>query len=116
MKKALILFTVSFTFVILFSFSRRPPGDQATAPAFLVDTLATHLYVPWDIVFLPDKSMLFTERPGRVRIFRNNRLLPQAALTISDIEVRGKMGLLGLCLHPDFAANRFVYLAYNYRQ
>lgn len=83
---------------------------------YKVDTLATNLTVPWDIVFLPDSTMLFTERSGKVRIFRHEQLLPKPALVISDADLTKKMGLLGMCLHPGFNANRFVYLAVNYRK
>jgi aldose sugar dehydrogenase len=93
------------------------PARKTLAPkeTFVIDTLASGLTVPWDLVFLPNGDMLATERPGRVRIFHNDRLQPAPALSIDNIEVNGKMGLLGICLHPLFTANHFVYLAYNYR-
>gem|GEM_PF-345768 len=90
-------------------------GPELASSSFVVDTIATDLYVPWDIVFLPDNSMLFTERPGRVRLYRNHALIGRPLLTIPDIEVKGKMGLLGMRLHPRYASNHLVYLAYNYR-
>ena len=103
---------VGFVFLLAFSNSSRP---GAPTLSFEVDTLARGLTVPWDIVFLPDGSFLFTERPGRVRLYKNNHLQDKPLLELKDVEVRGKMGLLGACLHPQFASNSFVYLAYNYR-
>ncbi|MXV16376.1 PQQ-dependent sugar dehydrogenase [Hufsiella ginkgonis] len=88
------------------------PADQG----FIIDTLARDLVVPWQIVFLPDNSMLFTERPGRVRIYRDGKLLPKPAYLVPDIPLRNKSGLLGMCIHPDFTANQFVYVANNYIQ
>ncbi len=90
------------------------PGE--TNKGFLVDTLATDLMVPWEIIFLPDKTMLFTERNGKVRIFRHNQLLPRPALILKDIDTTKKMGLLGMCIHPRFSKNKYVYLSYNYRK
>lgn len=106
-----ILSLYTFLQAFLFTGSTKTPVYEA----FAVDTLASGLSVPWDIVFLPGRDMLFTERPGRVRLYRNNQLVQKPVLTIGDIEVKGKMGLLGCCLHPAFAVNHFVYLAYNYR-
>jgi glucose/arabinose dehydrogenase len=83
---------------------------------YKIDTLAQDLVVPWQLCFLPDKSMLFTERPGRVRIFRNNKLVVKPIFVIPDIPLRNKSGLLGLCIHPNFAVNRFIYLANNYSE
>src|ERR1700733_3221531 len=89
------------------------PGRNNTVlkEYFVIDTLASGLTVPWDLVFLPNGDMLATERPGRVRIFHNNKLEPEPVLTIDNMEVNGKMGLLGICLHPLFSINHYVYLA-----
>ena len=81
---------------------------------YRVDTVADNLRVPWQVVFLPDKNMLFTEREGRVRLIRDNRLLSKPLLNLNDIVLRNKSGALGLCLHPDFSRNKQVYLASNY--
>ena len=45
---------------------------------FRVVTVADGLVQPWSIAFLPGGDMLITERPGRLRIVRSGRLLPQA--------------------------------------
>lgn len=89
----------------------KPPSDD-----FVVDTLATGLTVPWAITFLPDKTMLFSERNGKVRLFRNHQLLSKPALIVGETDTTKKMGLLGMCIHPDFIKNKYVYLAYNYRK
>lgn len=93
-------------------------GKNVTAiqKKFIVDTLATNLTVPWAIAFLPDGSMLFTERAGRVRMYKNKQLVKKSLLFIAETDSTKKMGLLGLCMHPQFKANRFVYLTYNYRK
>ncbi|MEO3403010.1 PQQ-dependent sugar dehydrogenase [Mucilaginibacter sp. CAU 1740] len=85
-----------------------------TAIGFKIDTLITNVIVPWQITFLPDGSMLFTERAGRVRIYRDKKLLPKPALTVSDIALDKKTGLLGMCLHPAFTQNKWIYIASNY--
>lgn len=83
--------------------------------SFRVETVIPNLEVPWSIVFTPDGRMLFTERPGRVRVFENGRLRPEPLATIPDVEPTGESGLMGMTLHPQFAQNHLLYLAYAYR-
>lgn len=83
-------------------------------PGFTIETVLEDLSVPWEIVFLPDNSMLFTERPGRVRLYRKGKLLASPLLQLTDIDSTKKMGLLGLVLHPAYNSNSYLYLAYNY--
>src|SRR5437868_8342976 len=88
-------------------------GDGTTS--FRVETVVAGLEVPWSIAFTPDGRMLFTERPGRVRVFEGGRLRPEPLAVIPDVEPTGESGLMGLALHPQFAANHLLYLAYAYR-
>ncbi|MGH8653616.1 MAG: PQQ-dependent sugar dehydrogenase, partial [Gammaproteobacteria bacterium] len=53
--------------------------------------------------------------PGRVRVIEEGRLRPEPLATISDVELAGESGLMDLSLHPQFADNRLLYLAYAYR-
>lgn len=79
-------------------------GDlQETATA--VSVIAENLEIPWGIAFLPDGSMLVSERPGRVVHIETGQVFE-----IDGVEHVGEGGLLGIALHPDFAQNRYVYL------
>ena len=86
-----------------------------SVPQFTVETAATNLEVVWSIVFAPDGRMFFTERPGRVRVIEKGNLRAAAFFTVPDIELSGESGLMGMTLHPRFAENHFVYLAYAYQ-
>jgi glucose/arabinose dehydrogenase len=92
-------------------------GDVVTASGgekFRVETFASGLEVPWGFVWLPNGIMLLTERPGRVRIVENGKLRAESVFTVPDVEPSGESGLMDITLHPDFARNAFVYLAYAY--
>jgi glucose/arabinose dehydrogenase len=54
--------------------------------------------------------MLVTERPGRLRIVRNGRLLPNAVEGVPEAFYQGQGGLLEVAPHPHFAQNRLLYL------
>jgi glucose/arabinose dehydrogenase len=90
-----------------------PAEGQLTTP-YRVEVLARNLHVPWALTFLPDRRIFFTERTGAIRVMHNDKLLPDPALVI-DVAQGNKMGMLGLVADPHFAANHFLYVAYNYR-
>src|SRR5678815_5987056 len=68
---------------------------------------------PWGIAFVPDGSMLITERPGRLRVFRNGALDSTPIGPMPEMLATGLGGLLDVSLHPNFAQNRLVYLTYS---
>lgn len=78
-------------------------ASSSTAPLF--EVITSQLEVPWDIVFLPDQSLLVTERPGRVKHIDSGRVFP-----VDGVEHVGEGGLLGMALHPNFADNQYLYL------
>ena len=100
---------------------KAPVIDAEKSPRMSI--LASNLEVPWALVFLPirqaqggpDKSILFTERIGRVRfIDSKSNLSPIPVATIEDVLQIGEGGLMGIAIHPNFAVNHFVYLYYTY--
>jgi glucose/arabinose dehydrogenase len=80
---------------------------------YRVVTVAEGLVQPWAIAWLPSGDALITERPGRLRIVRGGKLLPQAVEGVPAVVFQGQGGLLEVAVHPDFAANKFVYLTYS---
>lgn len=79
---------------------------------YRVVTVADSLENPWSMAFLPNGDMLVTERPGRLRIVRNGKLLPEPVAGVPTVRRGGQGGLLDVVLHPSFATNRLVYLSY----
>lgn len=80
--------------------------------AATVETIASGLENPWGLQFLPDGSMLVTERPGRLRIVRNG-VLSEPVANVPDVVAQKQGGLLDVALHPDFANNRLIYLSFS---
>ncbi|HSW27974.1 MAG TPA: PQQ-dependent sugar dehydrogenase [Longimicrobiales bacterium] len=80
---------------------------------FRAVTVADGLVNPWSLAFLPGGDMLVAERPGRLRIVRAGKLLPDPVPGLPTIRAAGQGGLMDLALHPDFAANRLLYFSYS---
>lgn len=79
-----------------------------------VDVVASGLEVPWGVQFLPGGEILFTERPGRLRLIEDDQLVDEPVLEVEiaqiDVSFGSEGGLLGVLLHPEFADNRLFYL------
>ena len=68
---------------------------------------------PWSFAWLPDGSMLITERPGRLRLLRNGVLDPTPIGGVPVVKAQRLSGLMDVALHPKFGENHILYLTYN---
>lgn len=94
----------------------RGAGEVQTSSdaSFKVEKVVGGLEVPWSIVWAPDGRMIFTERPGRLRVMEKGTLNPKPLLIVPDVERSGESGLMSVALHPQFSSNHFLYLSYAY--
>jgi len=86
------------------------PSPTVSVPA--VSVIASNLNIPWDIAFLPDNSLLVTERGGNLVHLKKEvgDVYSKTIIKLPHPVPRGEGGLLGLVLHPRFAENRQLYL------
>ena len=87
-----------------------PTAIPTSSPSSQIEIVAQELEIPWAMAFLPDRSMLITERPGRIRLLDpSGQLQPQPVAIISEVIAQGEGGLLGLAV-----SSPYVYLYYTY--
>jgi glucose/arabinose dehydrogenase len=79
-----------------------------------VDIFAEGLEVPWAIDFINESTALITERPGRLRIVENGKLLEEAVKNIPVVLNEGQGGLMDVAVDPDYEDNGWIYLAYSH--
>ena len=90
--------------------------ESAEERTLEVAVVAKHLEQPWSLAFLPDGSMLVTERIGRLRIVRNGKLEDRPVAGVPTVQPggpRGLQGLMDVAVHPQFEQNHWVYLTYH---
>jgi glucose/arabinose dehydrogenase len=80
---------------------------------FRIVTVADGLVRPWSLGFLPGGDMLITEKPGRLRLVRDGRLLEDPVAGLPPVFAEGQGGLLDVVPHPGFENNRLLYLSYS---
>ncbi len=82
----------------------------APNPKFQVQSVWQSLNYPTSLAFASDRRLLFIERhTGRIRLIERGILQPDPMATL-EVAGGGEQGLLSLALHPDFAANRLLYV------
>lgn len=105
-------------FLGLTSFLMAPgPGLATESPRPVegrvnVTEISSGLQHPWALAFLPDGSMLITERPGHLRLLDTSGRLSEPIQGVPDVAARSQGGLLEVLLSPAFENDRLVYLSY----
>jgi glucose/arabinose dehydrogenase len=95
-----------------FAGQTRAPERKSNV-AYDVVTVAQGLQNPWGMTFLPDKRILVTEKPGRLRIVAADGTLSEPVAGVPAVDARGQGGLLDVSLDPNFATNGLVYLSFS---
>ena len=102
--------------------AQAPPKPFVADPAGLVikselqtvrvEVLNKELDTPFALAFLPDGRLLISERPGRLRLFEKGTLsAPVKGTPVPHVQQDG--GFLDVEVHPDYARNGWIYLAYS---
>jgi len=92
---------------------------RSGAPSLSHTVVLTKLDGPWDMAFLPDGTMFFTEKCLGLSVRLPNgtvvKLLGMKdskgyAATANDLFCEGQAGMQGVAVDPNFARNRFLYV------
>jgi glucose/arabinose dehydrogenase len=90
----------------------RSPTPAPVNGVLTVQAIAKGLEHPWSLEFLPDKRMLVSERPGRLRIVAADGRISEPLSGVPRVYASGQGGLLDVALSPTFEKDRLVYLSF----
>lgn len=94
-------------------------GLHAQTPSITTEVVVNKLELPWDMTFLKDGTMFFTEKckglSVRMPTGTINKLhaiggITGYASTSADLFCDGQAGMMGVEVDPNFASNRFIYV------
>jgi glucose/arabinose dehydrogenase len=91
--------------------TRAPVPAETTG--WQVETVAEGLTHPWAIAFLPDGSMLVTERPGELRHVASDGTVSEPLAGVPEVDNRNQGGLLDVALAPDFESSRVIFFSFS---
>lgn len=103
-------FPVIFLTVAAIAPAEAVVADQQPVIIYDLGVVAEGLDHPWSIAFLPDGSMLVTERAGRLRLIRSGQLVAEPVANTPTAFVDGQGGYFDVVLHPEYSENRTLYL------
>ncbi len=92
---------------------------QPAAPGLTHAVVLSKLDAPWDMAFLPNGTMFFTEKcnglsvrqaDGKVVKLLGMKDSKGYASTANDLFCEGQAGMSGVAVDPNFASNRFIYV------
>ena len=74
------------------------------------EVIVEGLSIPWGFTFLPDGTMLITEKSGQLIHFKDGKKIEISGLP--EIYLRGQGGLMDITLHPNYKENGWIYFSY----
>jgi aldose sugar dehydrogenase len=89
------------------------------APALLTEVTVGKLELPWDIAFMKDGTMFFTEKckglsvrtaSGTINKLHGIGGTTGYASSSADLFCDGQAGMMGVAIDPEFDKNRFIYV------
>lgn len=117
--KRLLLAALPLTLVACATAPGGTASTAANAPKLTHAVVVDKLDSPWDMAFLPNGTMFFTEKCLGLSVRQTsgavNKLLGMKdakgyASNANDLFCEGQAGMAGVAVDPNFASNRFVYI------
>ncbi|MFM2398908.1 MAG: hypothetical protein RL341_1065 [Pseudomonadota bacterium] len=96
-----------------------PAAPPSAGPGLTHTTVLTKLESPWDMAFLANGTMFFTEKCHGLSVRQANgtvvKLLGMKdakgyAANANDLFCEGQAGMAGVAVDPNFNSNRFIYV------
>ena len=78
-----------------------------------VDTLHRGFQNPWGMTWINAETLLVTEKKGEVLIFKKDSFSGQKVTGLPAFYTSGQSGLLDIAIHPNYAQNGWIYIAYG---
>ncbi|KIC11375.1 hypothetical protein RA19_08555 [Leisingera sp. ANG-M1] len=113
MLRNFLQLTLSVTFLAVFS-SAQAENLKSSQGSLSVTQVASGFDVPWAFDFLPDGSLLVTERDGQ--LFHVSEGRRQRVSGTPAVAAGGQGGLLDVMVPRDFSQSREVFLTFAKRQ
>ena len=104
----------SIFFVVLLSTSCAQTRDKdiniPKTVDFTMEMVVGDIQNAWGMVFLPTNAILFSEKSGKLLLFKSGKVIE--IQNVPEIYNRGQGGLMDIELHPNHSENGWIYFSY----
>ena len=113
MKKFTLVYILFYSFIFFSCEAQVKPNDitvKEDLKNYTLETVISDIQIPWGMTWLPDGTMLVTEKNGVLYHIKNGA--KTEIKNVPKVYTRGQGGLLDITLHPDYAKNGWIYMTY----
>ncbi|MCF7561036.1 PQQ-dependent sugar dehydrogenase [Sabulilitoribacter multivorans] len=105
---------LAITFIVFSACAQQKDSEvKAESPTnvnYTSELVVLDLNIPWGMAFLPDGSILITEKSGELIHFKNGE--KNLIEGVPDVYVRGQGGFMDVKLHPNYKDNGWIYFSF----
>jgi len=113
MKKFALVYILFFSVIFLSCDAQVKSNDipiKDEVKNYTLEKVVSDISIPWGMTWLPDGSMLVTEKSGVLYHVKNGT--KTEIKNVPKVYDRGQGGLLDIALHPDYSKNGWIYITY----
>ena len=113
MKNSNLLLIISFISIVACAQKHKSIiiADDPKTIDYTTEVVVKELDIPWGFVFLPDGSILITEKSGE--LIHYNAGVKTKIMGLPEVYLRGQGGLMDIELHPNYRENGWLYITYS---
>ncbi|WP_378185015.1 PQQ-dependent sugar dehydrogenase [Aquimarina sp. W85] len=111
MKK--LFFQISCLLTLCFACAQEKIDDivlQEDSKDYTIELVVPELQIPWGMTWLPDGSLLITEKSGELIHFKDGK--KNLISKVPSVYNRNQGGLLDIAIHPNYKNNGWLYITY----
>jgi glucose/arabinose dehydrogenase len=113
MKNLSLFYVAAFSIISLGGAAQVKTDDvpiKDEVKTYSIELVVPDIPIPWGMTWLPDGSMLVTEKNGILYQISNG--IKTEIKNIPKVYARGQGGLLDIALHPKYSENGWIYITY----
>lgn len=113
MKNALSIYLPMLLLLFLSCEAQVKPNDiplKAEVKNYTFQTVASGIDIPWGMAWLPDGTLLVTEKSGT--LYQIKKGIKTKIKNVPKVYVHGQGGLMDIAVHPHYAKNGWIYITY----